>query len=153
MLEASTSPAARTGAVLLVSGDRSWLASATAFLVAETRTLSTAETALEAIDMAMSHPPGVVVVAPPIQDGSALLLINQLTALRARGRLGIVYVSDREREMSDHVKLMRAGTNDWFPRGISPVEAARRVAALLAEIVSEPNTEITRGPLRMNLRT
>src|SRR3954467_1811418 len=138
MLDATATAALRAGAILLVSGDRTWLASATAFLVAEARTLSTAETASEAIDIAMGHPPDVVVVAPPIQDGSALLLINQLTVLRARGRLGIVYVSDREREMADHVKLMRAGTNDWFPRGISPVEAARRISALLTEILAEP---------------
>src|ERR1041385_8137026 len=89
----------REGSVLLVSGDRTWLASATAFLVSETRTLSTAETAGEAIDVAMRHPPDVVVVAPPMSDGAPLALISQLTSLRSRAPLGIVYVSDREREV------------------------------------------------------
>ena len=50
-------PARRDGSVLLVSADRPWLASATAFMVAATRSVATAETATEAIDNAMAHPP------------------------------------------------------------------------------------------------
>jgi len=142
----------RAGSILLVSADRSWLASATAFLVAEARSLSTAETATEALDMAMNHPPDVVVVAPPVQDGSPLSLITQLTSLRSRGPLGIVYVSDREREVAEHSRLMKAGTNDWFPRGIAATEAARRVAALLTEIVAPPGPrDLVRGPLRLDV--
>ena len=71
-------PRAREGTVLLVSADRSWLASATAFLVASTRALSTAETASEAVQTAMSNPPDVAVIAPPLGEGSALALISQL---------------------------------------------------------------------------
>ena len=141
----------REGTVLLVSGDRTWLASATAFLVAETRSLSTAETAREAIDVAMRHPPNVVVIAPPISDGAPITLINQLTTLRSQAPLGIVYVSDRDREISEHARLMRAGTNDWFPRGLAPGETARRISALLAEIIGTPPRSVTRGPLRLDL--
>lgn len=138
--------------MLLVSGDRPWLASATAFLVAATRSLSTAETATEAIDHAMGHPPDVVVIAPPIGDGSPLMLINQLTQLRERGALGIVYVTDRERELTEHARLMRAGTNDWFPRGLPPNETAARIAALLSEILAAPHLRaVIRGPLRLDL--
>jgi two-component system KDP operon response regulator KdpE len=154
MLDAPRDPihqAPRSGAVLLVSADRPWLASATAFLVAATGSLSTAETAAEAIDNAMAHPPDVAVIAPPIGDGSALLLINQLTVLRDRAPLGIVYVTDREREASEHGRLMRAGANDWFPRGLPAREAADRVAALLAEIRSPSPRCVMRGPLNVDI--
>lgn len=142
--------ARRDGSVLLVSADRPWLASATAFLVAATGSLSTAETAAEAIDNAMAHPPDVAVIAPPIGEGSALLLINQLTVLRDRAPLGIVYVTDREREASEHGRLMRAGANDWFPRGLPAREAAERVAALLGEIRASAPHSVTRGPLSVD---
>src|SRR4249919_502988 len=99
MLEATAIDARpRGGTVLLVSADRSWLASATAFLAAATRTLATAESASEAIDVAMRQPPDVAVIAPPITNGSPLALIAQLTTLRDHVSLGIVYVAERERE-------------------------------------------------------
>lgn len=143
-------PARRDGSVLLVSADRPWLASATAFMVAATRSVATAETATEAIDNAMAHPPDVVVIAPPIGEGSALLLISQLTILRDRAPLGIVYVTDREREASEHGRLMRAGANDWFPRGLPSREAVDRVAALLVEIREGSPRSVTRGPLSVD---
>jgi DNA-binding response OmpR family regulator len=134
--------------VLLVSADRPWLASATAFLVAATRTLSTAETAAEAIEAAMGHPPDVAVIAPPIGEGSPLALVSQLAVLRDQGRLGIVYVAEREREIADHGRLMKAGANDWFPRGLPASEAAKRIAALVHEIRTPENARyLTRGPL------
>lgn len=152
MLEAAvveTRP--REGIVLLVSADRTWLASATAFLVAATRTLSTAETAPEAIDVAMRQPPDVAVVAPPITCGSPFALITQLAGLRDHTPLGIVYVADREREFAEHSRLIRAGTNDWFPRGIPAFEAARRIAALVDEIRGlEKSRPIVRGPLTLD---
>src|SRR5688500_1669807 len=138
----------RGGTVLLVSADRTWLAAATAFLAAATRTLSTAETSQEAIDAAMRQPPDVAVVAPPIANGSPLALITQLTTLRDHVALGIVYVADREREFAEHSRLVRAGANDWFPRGIPASEAARRIAALVDEIRGVPDMRaIVRGPL------
>jgi DNA-binding response OmpR family regulator len=138
----------RGGTVLLVSADRSWLASATAFLAAATRTLATAETAQEAIDVAMRQPPDVAVVAPPISSGSPLGLIAQLTTLRDQVEIGIVYVADREREFAEHSRLIRAGANDWFPRGIPASEAARRIAALVDEIRgTAEGRPIVRGPL------
>ena len=138
----------REGTVLLVSADRSWLASATAFLVASTRALTTAETAPEAIEAAMSHPPDVAVIAPPLGEGSALSLIHQLTTLREQLPLGIVYVADREREFAEHSRLMRAGANDWFPRGLPAPEAARRISALLDAVrTTDPDREVRRGPL------
>src|SRR5262245_53699409 len=141
----------RGGTVLLVSADRSWLASATAFLAAATRTLSTAETAPEAIDAAMRQPPDVAVVAPPISNGSPLALITQLTTLRDHVALGIVYVADREREFAEHSRLIRAGANDWFPRGIPAAEAARRIAALVDEIRGVGDARpIVRGPLTLD---
>lgn len=154
MLDSPVHPVPRTrdGTVLLVSADRSWLASATAFLVASTRALSTAETAAEAVQAAMSHPPDVAVIAPPLGEGSPLALINQLTTLRDQVPLGIVYVSDREREFAEHSRLMRAGANDWFPRGLPAPEAARRIAALLGEIRSrDPLRQVERGPLSLDL--
>jgi DNA-binding response OmpR family regulator len=144
-------PNARNGAVLLVSADRPWLASATAFLAAATRSLTTAETASEAIDSAMGHPPDVVVIAPPIGESSPLTLINQIAVLRDRAPLGIVYVTEREREVAEHSRLMHAGANDWFPRGLPASEAARRIIALLAEIRSRgPRRRLTRGPLSLD---
>jgi DNA-binding response OmpR family regulator len=127
------------------------LASATAFLAAATRTLATAETAQEAIDAAMRQPPDVAVVAPPISNGSPLVLINQLTTLREHVALGIVYVADREREFAEHSRLIRAGANDWFPRGIPASEAARRIAALVDEIRGHDDKRaIVRGPLTLD---
>lgn len=144
----------RGGTVLLVSADRSWLASATAFLAAATRTLSTAETSQEAVDVAMRQPPDVAVVAPPISNGSPLALITQLTTLRDHVPLGIVYVADREREFAEHSRLIRAGANDWFPRGIPAFEAARRIAALVDEIRGAGQTRpIVRGPLVIDRST
>lgn len=141
-------PHTREGTVLLVSADRSWLASATAFLVGATRALSTAETAAEALQTAMSNPPDVAVIAPPLAEGSALALINQLTTLRDHVALGIVYVSDREREFAEHSRLMRAGANDWFPRGLPAPEAAKRIAALIEAIRPHDSARaVTRGPL------
>ena len=141
----------RGGTVLLVSADRPWLAAATAFLAAATRTLSTAETSQEAIDAAMRQPPDVAVVAPPIANGSPLALITQLTTLRDHAALGIVYVADREREFAEHSRLVRAGANDWFPRGIPASEAARRIAALVDEIRGVPDLRaIVRGPLTID---
>lgn len=144
----------RDGTVLLVSADRSWLASATAFLVASTRALSTAETAPEAIEAAMSHPPDVAVIAPPLGEGSALSLIHQLTTLREQLPLGIVYVADREREFAEHSRLMRAGANDWFPRGLPAPEAAKRIAALVDAVrTTDPDREVRRGPLVLHPAT
>lgn len=141
----------RRGAVLLVSADRPWLASATAFLAVETRTLSTAETSGEAIDAAMGQPPDVVVIAPPIGGGSPLSLITQLSVLRDRAPLGIVYVAEREREVAEHARLMRAGANDWFPRGLPASEAAKRIAALITEIrAPDLHRYLTRGPLSLD---
>jgi DNA-binding response OmpR family regulator len=138
----------RGGIVLLVSADRSWLASAAAFLAAATHTLSTAETAPEAIDAAMRQPPDVAVVAPPIGNGSPLALIAQLTTLRDLVPLGIVYVAEREREFAEHSRLIRAGANDWFPRGIPASDAARRIAALVDEIRGKGQAPaVVRGPL------
>lgn len=150
MLDArlTTGTRVREGTVLLVSADRAWLASATAFLVASTRALSTAETTAEALQAAMSHPPNVAVIAPPLADGSPLALINQLTTLRDHVALGIVYVSDREREFAEHSRLLRAGANDWFPRGLPAPDAARRIAALLGEITSSDRSRpVDRGPM------
>lgn len=145
---APPTPRVRAGTVLLVSADRSWLASATAFLVASTRALSTVETSSEAIEAAMSHPPDVAVIAPPLGEGSALSLIHQLTVLREQMPLGIVYVADREREFAEHSRLMRAGANDWFPRGLPAPEAATRISALLdAVLATGSEQEIRRGPL------
>ena len=140
----------RGGSILLVSADRPWLASAAAFLAAATRTLSTAETAAEALDAAMRQPPDVVVVAPPISNGSPLVLIGQLTTLREHVCLGIVYVADREREFAEHSRLIRAGANDWFPRGIPAFDAARRIAALADEIRGAGSGSVTRGPLTLD---
>jgi DNA-binding response OmpR family regulator len=142
------------GTVLLVSADRSWLASATAFLAAARCTLSTAETAAEALDSAMRQPPDVAVVAPPIGDGSPLGLITQLTTLRDRVRLGIVYVADREREFAERSRLIRAGANDWFPRGLAPSDAACRIAALMDEIRDGGAAPaVVRGPLTIDRTT
>lgn len=152
MLVAPASPATRTrGTVLLVSADRGWLASATAFLAGATRTLSTAESASEAIDVAMRQPPDVAVIAPPIANGSPLGLIAQLTTLRDHVALGIVYVAEREREFAEHSRLLRAGANDWFPRGLPASEAATRIAALVDEIrLAGQGTPTTRGPLTLD---
>lgn len=153
MLDAQVSPVSRVreGTLLLVSADRSWLASATAFLVASTRALSTAETASEAVESAMNHPPDVAVIAPPLGEGSPLALINQLTTLRDHVTIGIVYVSDREREFAEHSRLMRAGANDWFPRGLPAPEAARRISALLDEIRSSDRSRpVERGPMTLH---
>ena len=133
-----------------MSADRSWLASATAFLAAATRTLATAETAQEAIDAAMRRPPDVAVVAPPISNGSPLVLMAHLTTLREEVALGIVYVADREREFAEHSRLIRVGANDWFPRGIPAAEAARRIAALVDEIRGSAERAIVRGPLTLD---
>lgn len=154
MLDTPALPPARIrdGTVLLVSADRSWLASATAFLVATTRALSTAETAAEAIEAAMRHPPDVAVIAPPLGEGSPLALITQLGTLRDLMPVGIVYVTEREREVAEHVRLMRAGANDWFPRGLPAPESARRIAALLHEIRAiDPRRLVHRGPLILDL--
>ncbi|HET9425316.1 MAG TPA: winged helix-turn-helix domain-containing protein [Gemmatimonadaceae bacterium] len=134
-----------------MSADRSWMASATAFLVSATRALSTAETALEALEAAMRQPPDVAVIAPPLGGGSALGLIAQLTPLRDQTPVGVVYVTEREREFVEHVRLMRAGANDWFPRGLPAPEAARRIAALMDEIRStDPARPLRRGPLTLD---
>jgi DNA-binding response OmpR family regulator len=151
MPEAAAIQGRPRGTVLLVSADRSWLASATAFLAAATRTLCTAETAQEALDAAMRQPPDVAVVAPPISQGSPLALISQLTTLRDHVHLGIVYVADREREFAEHSRLIRAGANDWFPRGIPAAEAARRIAALADEIrATGEGKTVVRGPLTLD---
>lgn len=139
----------RQGSLLLVSADRQWLASATAFLAGSASSLSTAETAAEAIESAMSHAPDVAVIAPPIADSSAVALIAQLSVLREQSPLGIVYVAEREREVAEHSRLMRAGANDWFPRGLPVVDAARRITALLEEI-RNPTAAVIRGPLRID---
>jgi two-component system KDP operon response regulator KdpE len=151
VLEAAAIGRPRGGTVLLVSADRSWLASATAFLAAATRTLSTAETAQEAIDAAMRQPPDVAVVAPPLATGSPLALVTQLAALREHVDIGIVYVADREREFAEHSRLVRAGANDWFPRGIPASEVASRIAALADEIRGAMDGRaIVRGPLTLD---
>lgn len=142
--------AVREGTALLVSGDREWLASATAFLAGATRSLSTAETAAEATDVAMRQPPDVAVVAPPLAAGAALGLVAQLALLRDYRPIGIVYVTDREREVADHVRMMRAGANDWFPRGLAAREAATRIAALMNEIRATDPARLQRGPLTLD---
>jgi len=141
----------RDGYLLLVSADRPWLASATAFLIVLARSLSTVETAVEAIDIAMGNPPDVAVIAPPIGNGSPVLLIDRLATLRDRAPLGIVYVADHERELTLHAALMRAGANECFSRGVPIGEAAARVVGVLREIravgVAHP---VTRGPLTVD---
>lgn len=142
----------RDGSVLLVSSVRMWLASATAFLAADARSVATVETAAEALDHAMNRPPDVVVIAPPVGDSSPLVLIRQLAELRDRAALGIIYVTDRAREAAEHARLMRAGVNDWFPRGLPPAEAAKRIEALLSEILSPPDVRVVnRGPLVLDI--
>lgn len=151
LVQSPTPLRVREGIVLLASADRQWLASTTAFLVSATRALSTAETAAEAVEAAMRQPPDVAVIAPPLGEGSPLNLIAQLTPLRDHLALGIVYVSEREREFSEHVRLMRAGANDWFPRGIPAPEAANRIAALMEEIrSSQSGRPLRRGPLLLD---
>lgn len=141
----------RDGCVLLVSADRSWLASAAAFLIVSARSLSTAETSVEAIDIAMGHPPDVAVIAMPIDDSSPILLIDRLVVLRERAPLGIVYVADRERDLMLETRLMRAGANECFPRGVSVGEAAVRIAAVLREILAvESPRLVVRGPLTVD---
>jgi DNA-binding response OmpR family regulator len=141
----------RDGYLLLVSADRPWLASATAFLIVLARSLSTAETAVEAIDIAMSNPPDVAVIAPPIGNGSPVLLVDRLAALRDRAPFGIVYVADHDRELTLHAALMRAGANECFSRGVPIGEAAARVVGVLREIRAAGLADtVTRGPLTVD---
>jgi DNA-binding response OmpR family regulator len=133
---------------LLVSADRTWLASTTAFLAASTTAVRTAENSAEAVEALVRDLPDVTVVAPPLSSGSALTLIGHVGILREARRLGIIYVAERERELADHVRLLRAGANDWFPRGLPASEAASRITALLNALHEGPTDPyIRRGPL------
>src|ERR1051325_10333731 len=55
---------------------------------------------------------------------------------------------------SEHSRLIRAGANDWFPRGIPASEAALRIAALADEIrATDEVRPIVRGPLTIDRPT
>jgi DNA-binding response OmpR family regulator len=150
-LESRDRQSLRAGSLLIVGSDRSWLAPATAILLGSVRAVSTAETATEAIDVAMRNPPNVVVIAPPLAEGSPLHLVNQLAMLGDQTPLGVVYVADLDRDAGLRGKVMRAGANDWIAR-VTPIsEVATRVAMVVRAFTVECAGErMTRGPLTVD---
>ena len=77
MIDAPNAARPRIGSALLVSGDRTWLAATTAFLIGTTRSVRTAETLSEATEVLVRDLPDVTVVAPPLSEGAALTLVGQ----------------------------------------------------------------------------
>lgn len=136
--------------VLLVEDEREMRRFLRASLVSHGYRLVEASTAAEAMPLATSHNPEVVLLDLGLPDGDGMELIARL---REWMRAPIIVLSARGRE-ADKVEALDAGADDYVtkPFGVDELLARLRVAlrhSSQGAVTSEPILEA--GPLRVDL--
>ena len=102
-----------------------------------------AGTAAEALELAKSTDPDLVLLDVMLPDGSGFDVCREL---RARSRTPIIMLTARGDE-ADRVAGLEAGADDYIVKPFSAREVAARIRAVLRR--SSPEPEPTGGPLRV----
>jgi two-component system, OmpR family, response regulator RegX3 len=102
-----------------------------------------AGTAAEALELAQSTKPDLVLLDVMLPDGSGFDVCREL---RARSRIPIIMLTARGDE-ADRVAGLEAGADDYVVKPFSAREVAARIRAVLRR--SSPAPEATGGPLRV----
>jgi two-component system, OmpR family, response regulator RegX3 len=102
-----------------------------------------ARTAREALELAQSTEPDLVLLDVMLPDGSGFDVCREL---RARSQVPIIMLTARGDE-ADRVAGLEAGADDYVVKPFSAREVAARIRAVLRR--SSPQPEETGGPLRV----
>ncbi len=109
-----------------------------------------AESAREAVQLATSHNPEIILLDLGLPDGDGIALTREL---REWTRVPIIVISARGRE-TDKVEALDAGADDYLtkPFGVNELLARIRVALRHAQQTAATATPIVEaGPLRIDL--
>jgi two-component system, OmpR family, response regulator RegX3 len=102
-----------------------------------------AGSAAEALELAKSTDPDLVLLDVMLPDGSGFDVCREL---RARSRVPIIMLTARGDE-ADRVAGLEAGADDYVVKPFSSREVAARIRAVLRR--SSPEPELAGGPLRV----
>jgi two-component system response regulator RegX3 len=102
-----------------------------------------AGTATEALELAQSREPDLVLLDVMLPDGSGFDVCREL---RSRSQVPIIMLTARGDE-ADRVAGLEAGADDYVVKPFSAREVAARIRAVLRR--SSPQPEETGGPLRV----
>lgn len=137
--------------VLLVEDELAMRRFLRAALASHGYRLVEAETAREALQLATSHNPELILMDLGLPDGDGLELTCRL---REWTRVPIIVLSARGRE-DDKVQALDAGADDYLtkPFGVNELLARMRVALRHARQVAAPESSpvLEVGPLRLDL--
>ena len=149
----TTIPAPANGQRVLVVEDEPDIVALVAYHLAKAGyRVSTAGTGSDALEMARSERPSLIVLDLMLPGMSGFDILEQLRADESTREIAVLMLTAR-REEPDRIRGLSLGADDYLTKPFSPQELVLRVTAILRRVgaaAASPSDVIQLGPVRID---